>query len=88
MWETLPLEKLLISVWLIDDEDRRRSLVEEGQQLQLAYLYHYAQHAPKELSKAATLFDTKLSVPVLIDVSPGDSALADAKEQLKHAGRY
>lgn len=73
----------MVAVWLLDDEERRESLRDEGLALQTAFHINYAMNAPKELSAAARRYDTKLSMPTLGVASAESQGLRDAREQLR-----
>lgn len=77
----------MVAVWLLDDEERRESLREEGLALQSAFYTNYAMNAPKELSAAARRYDAKVIIPPLGIGSIENQGLRDAREQLKTVRR-
>jgi hypothetical protein len=78
---------VVVAVWLLDDEERRASLREEGRALRAGYLMNYAINAPKELTVEQRRFEIKLDSTPYISTEDGPSqALTDAREQLSHVG--
>lgn len=79
-----------MSVWLLNDEERRESLVREGEALRSAYLFNYAMNDPKQLQAESRRYDQKLSIGPYGrsgDEGVRSAALQDALSQLRAVGR-
>ena len=71
-----------MAVWLLDDEERRSVLLEEGRALQSAFYMNYAMTSPKELTAAGRRYDARLAIPPGLSQSENRQGLEDARQQL------
>lgn len=81
----------MVSVWMLNDEERRESLLREGEALRMAYWFNYAMNDPKQLQNESRRYDQKLSVGPhgrsRDDAGTQSAALQDALSQLRAVGR-
>lgn len=75
-----------MAVWLLDDEERRGRLIQEGRALQSAFYTNYAMNSPKDLTAAARRYDTRLAIPSGPARVESRQALDDVRQQLSALG--
>lgn len=76
-----------MAVWLLDDEERRGRLIQEGRALQSAFYTNYAMNSPKDLTAAARRYDARLTIPPGSARTESHQALDDVRQQLAAIGR-